>query len=544
MRTPRPFHTTLLLIAIPAALFTSAQSPQKPDAATAAWWAQTVALSNDSMEGRDTGSEAHERAAKYVAAQFAAAGLKPAGDNDTFFQRVPMHQIDLDTAHSSVTVSGPNPPGGYVAGSVFSGPLRLLYETTLVPRKSLPPSLSGELIFTGYGMVDPSINLKDKIAVFYNNTLATFSPAEHEAFVARRIHSLQQAGAIAIVSIDNPAAIEPTHWPAAYARAVTIESDTATPTSANQPIILRVSAEAAGALFAAVNPPYLFSQPHPFPELLTHAKAGDPLESFPLFAKLDIKLATTSKEISSPNILAILPGSDPKLASEYVALSAHLDGYGYGTPVLGDNLYNGTLDDAAYVALLIELAKDLQHRAPARSLLFCIFTGEEKGLLGSAYFTQHPTVPKESIVANMNLDQLRPIFPLNILTMEGLTDSTLGDTVRTVAAPFKIEIRPDLEPERNLFRRADNYNFVRIGVPIAAFVFGYDKGSREEVIYRDWYARRYHKPQDDIKTPIHWDAAGKFNRFYAALTLSVANAPTRPQWLPSSPYSPHQRTAQ
>jgi Zn-dependent M28 family amino/carboxypeptidase len=128
--------------------------------------------------------------------------------------------------------------------------------------------------------------------------------------------------------------------------------------------------------------------------------------------------------------------------------------------------------------------------------------------------------------------------------MEGLTDSTLGDTVRAVAAPFKIEIRPDLEPERNLFRRSDNYNFVRIGVPIAAFVFGYDKGSPEEIVYRDWYARRYHKPQDDIKTPIDWDAAAKFNRFYTALTLAIANATARPQWLPASPYSPHQRTGQ
>jgi Zn-dependent M28 family amino/carboxypeptidase len=128
--------------------------------------------------------------------------------------------------------------------------------------------------------------------------------------------------------------------------------------------------------------------------------------------------------------------------------------------------------------------------------------------------------------------------------MEGLNDSTLGDTVRAVATPLKIEIRPDLEPERNLFRRADNYNFVRIGVPIASFVFGYDKGSPEEVVYRDWYARRYHKPQDDIKTPIDWAAAAKFNAFYKSLAVAIANAPTRPQWLPASPYAPHQSPAQ
>jgi Zn-dependent M28 family amino/carboxypeptidase len=372
------------------------------------------------------------------------------------------------------------------------------------------------------------------VVVFFNNIPAELAPADHETYAGRRIRALTQAGVATILSIDNPSAIEPFHWPAAYARSVTLAGTPATSTKA--PILIRVNPASLDALFA--------SSGHNPSDIVTAGGKGAPLATFPLNVTAHIALSTTDSDISSPNILAILPGTNPKLAPEYVALSAHLDGYGYGTPVLGDNLYNGTLDDAAYVALLIELAKDLQHKAPARSLLFCIFTGEEKGLLGSAWFTQHLTVPKESIVADLNLDQLRPIFPLNILTMEGLTDSTLGETVLTVAAPFKIEIRPDREPERNLFRRADNYNFVRIGVPIAAFVFGYDNGSPEEVIYRDWYARRYHKPQDDIKTPIDWNAAAKFNRFYASLTLAIANAPARPQWLSTSPYSPHQTPTQ
>jgi hypothetical protein len=541
MRTLRPFHATLLLIAIPAAFFTCAQSPQKPDADAMAWWAQTTALSNDFMEGRDTGSGAYERAAKYVAAQFAAASLKPAGDNGTFFQRVPMHQTELDLAHSSVEIITPDPTGSQAGKPLHTVPLKLLEEITMTPHQLVKTSEITKMVFLGYGLELPqppspdAKEFQDATAVFFNNFPADLSPADRATFARRRTELILKAGFTSIVSIDNPAAIEPTHWPAAYARSVVLQF-TAAP-NLHAPLQLRISAEAAAKLFAA-------EPDQPFADILRNGEKGLPLPSFPMHSGLNIEARNIEKDISSPNILAILPGSDPKLASEFVALSAHLDGYGYGTPVVGDNLYNGTLDDAAYVALLIELAKHLQHKAPARSLIFCIFTGEEKGLLGSAYFTQHPTVPKESIVANLNLDQLRPIFPLNILTMEGLTDSTLGDTVRTVAAPFKIEIRPDLEPERNLFRRADNYNFVRIGVPIAAFVFGYDKGSPEEIIYRDWYARRYHKPQDDIKTPIDWDAAGKFNRFYAALTLSVANAPTRPQWLPSSPYSPHQRTAQ
>jgi Zn-dependent M28 family amino/carboxypeptidase len=275
--------------------------------------------------------------------------------------------------------------------------------------------------------------------------------------------------------------------------------------------------------------------------LLSDGGRGAPLPTFALGISARIHLKVAEKDISAPNVLAILPGSDPSLAPEYVALSAHLDGYGFGTPVLGDNLYNGALDDAAYVATLLELAHKLSlpgAEKPRRSLLFCIFTGEEKGLLGSEYFTHHPTVPATQIVADLNLDQLRPIFPLTILTMEGIADSTLGETARTVAARFDIELRPDREPERNLFRRADNYNFVRIGVPIAGFIFGYNPGTPEEAAYRDWYARRYHKPQDDLTTPIDWAAAVKFNDFYRALTLAVANAPARPTWLPNSPYAP------
>jgi Zn-dependent M28 family amino/carboxypeptidase len=122
--------------------------------------------------------------------------------------------------------------------------------------------------------------------------------------------------------------------------------------------------------------------------------------------------------------------------------------------------------------------------------------------------------------------------------MEGIDDSSLGATVKTVAAKYGIEMRPDKELERGLFRRADNYNFVRVGVPIASFIFGYDPGSPEEVVYRDWYARRYHKPQDDLQTPIDWKAAGTFNRFYGDLVVAVANAAERPVWNSASAYAP------
>lgn len=508
-------------------LTASALAQQTPTPAAAAWWHQTTALANDSMEGRDTGTEAYERAAKYVAAQFSAAGLKPAGDNGTFFQRVPMHEVDLDTAHSSVeieTVSG---------AAIGKGSYKLLDQVTLQPSEMLPRNLHAEMVFIGYGddQSGSALDLHNRVAVYFAGVPSSLSAADRQAFAAHRAQRLAASGVAATVAILNPADIEPFHWPAAYARTVTLSG---APVSSSVTPSLRVSAEAAKFLFDHSG--------HDAAILLRDAERGAPLTTFHLHASLVLHLEITAKDISSPNILAILPGSDPALAPEYVALSAHLDGYGYGTPVNGDNLYNGALDDAAYVATLLELARTQAALPPAqrpkRSLLFCIFTGEEKGLLGSAYFTKHPTVPIAGIVADLNLDQLRPIFPLKILTMEGIADSTLGDTARTVAQKYSIELRPDLEPERNLFRRADNYNFVRAGVPVAGFIFGYNRGTPEEAIYRDWYARRYHKPQDDLTTPIDWKAAVTFNDFYRDLARAVADSPSGPRWLPSSPNRP------
>ncbi len=513
------------------ALAASAVAQQTPTPAAAEWWHQTTALANDSMEGRDTGTEAYERAAKYVAAQFAAVGLKAAGDNSTFFQSVPMHQVDLDATHSSVAVETGS---GDSAANVT---LKLLQDVTLQPNERLPKNVRAGMMFIGYGLEtntsEPSLNddEKGKVLVYFAGTPSNLPAAERQNFAARRAQRLASSGAIAIVAVLNPHDIEPFHWPAAYARSVSV-AGASIPGSAIPS--LRVSATAAATLFS--------NSGADLARILSDGERGAPLPNLDLHANLRLHLEITAKDISSPNILAILPGSDPALAPEYVALSAHLDGYGYGTPVLGDRLYNGALDDAAYVATLLELARTQAALPPAqrprRSLLFCIFTGEEKGLLGSAYFTQHPTVPMAQIVADLNLDQLRPIFPLKILTMEGIADSTLGDTAAAVAHKYGIELRPDLEPERNLFRRADNYNFVRSGVPVAGFIFGYNRGTPEEAIYRDWYARRYHKPQDDLTTPIDWQAAVTFNDFFRDLARAVADTPNAPHWLPSSPNRP------
>lgn len=515
------------LCVAPANAVLGAERPAPtPPPPAAAWWERVKVLSGDAMEGREAGSAGYQRAAKYVADEFARAGLAPAGEGGTFFQRVAMRQVDVDPARSTFSV---------VHADGRTEPLAFLHEVTLMANARLPSDLAGPLVFLGYGLdasgaklTEP--DLQGKIAVFFNGTPAHLSPAEAGAFTALRLKLLRTSGAIAMVAIANPANIEPTRWPFAYARAVALAEKPAQP---NAQAAITISAESAAKLFDAS---------HSYAALLQDGKAGKPLPRFALTASLRVHLIVTEKDIVCTNILAVLPGADPALAGEYVALSAHLDGYGFGTPVNGDALYNGTFDDAAYVATLLELARHSANRSkadrPRRSLLFCVLTAEEKGLLGSAYFTAHPTVPLSALVANLNLDQLRPLFPLKALTMHGLKDSTLGETVRGVAATFGIEIRPDLEPSRRLAARVDSANFAAAGVPYASFIFGYDRGSPEEAIYRDWYNRRYHRPQDDLDTPIDWTAAEKFNRFYEALTLAVANAGRRPAWLPESPFAP------
>ena len=219
-------------------------------------------------------------------------------------------------------------------------------------------------------------------------------------------------------------------------------------------------------------------------------------------------------------------------------LTAHLDGYGHGEPVDGDGLYNGTLDDAAYVALIVRLAERRAGRGFRRPIVFAIVTGEEKGLLGSRYFVEHPTLPLSRIAGNINLDQLRPIFPLELLTVHALDDSTLGDDARAVATSMGIEVQHDPEPERRLLMRTDHWNFIRAGIPATNFVFGYKPGTKSEEIYRQWYRTGYHKPQDDLALPMDWKAAADFNRFFYTLTERVADKDTPPQWKPDSKLKP------
>lgn len=481
-----------------------AAAPKDPD--TRAWWDLIATLSSDAMRGRDTGSPEHHRAAELVAERFKAAGLQPMGDNGVWLQRVPLHEVRVETDGTRFQiVTAGKPPR----------PLRFLEDISIRAVSTLPDTIDAPMVFRGYCGADAiTPDVVGKIVLCFGARRKNMGSDE------ARIAATSAAGAAGILIIDDTGfTIEPPRWPVAYARTITLRDGKEAPVATAMPI-MRLNPEALPAVLAASG--------RNAGTILADAVAARPLPSFDLGHRLIAELTTSTRDFASENILALLPGTDPALGKQTIVINAHLDGYGIGTPVNGDGIYNGAFDDAAYVATLIRLAETRNGKGYRRPLLFAVFTGEEKGLLGSRWFVEHSTVPKPEMVASITLDAIRPLFPLKILTLIGSDKSSLAAKVERVAAAMGIVIRPDREPERGMIRRTDATPFLAAGIPSVAFMFGYDPGSREEAKFRQWYRIRYHKPQDDITQPIDFKAAADFNRFFAELTADVADADAPP----------------
>ncbi len=486
--------TAIAVLMLGSAADARRDAPRDPD--TRAWWAITGELSGDAMAGRDTGSPGYDRAAALVAAKFAAAGLTPAGENG-WYQQVPMNEIAV--RRSTIAVG--------------KRPLRLLYDLALSLGDAMPTTIDAALAYRGYCGADAMGDVRGKLVICHGTHRDGLPDG------GAREAAVRAGGGIGMLTIADPGfAVEPPRWPYAYSRTVTFadaKPDTDT--------FVRMTLNAA-ALGTLIGPARRDAA-----TLIAKGSAGQPLPSFELADQFRATFTLARRRIRSPNVLGLLPGTDPALADQAIVLSAHLDGYGRGEPVHGDGLYNGTLDDAAYVALLIREAQRLRGKGLRRPILFAAFTGEEKGLLGARWFVAHPTIPKARIAADINLDQLRPIFPLKLLTVHALDTTTLGEDVRAVATGLGIAVQRDPEPARNLLRRADHWPFLQAGIPATAFVFGYQPGTTSEAIYRRWYKTGYHKPQDDLDQLIDWQAAKDFNRFFYALVARVAGQDAKPR---------------
>ena len=492
-------------------------SPAGTDADTVAWWTITGELSGDDMEGRDTGSAGYDRAAKYVVDRFAKAGLKPAGESGTWLQTLLLKEVRVEKTGTSFQIAL-DPSSNNVQVVID---LPFLRQITVRPSAELPTKLDAALAFRGYCSAAEMGDVRGKVVVCFGNRRAGLPGA------GDRMRAASEAGAVGLINIDDPGfTIEPSRWPEAYARSITFRD--AGPPAYPKLVVMRLAADSANVVLGG-------DQAR---EILRAGAASQPLPSFDIPANLRATFALSRREFTSDNVLGILPGTDPKLAKEIVLVSSHLDGYGYGEPVNGDGLYNGAFDDAAYVATMIRLAEQRAGKGFRRSVLFAVYTGEEKGLLGSTWFASHLTVPKQDLAAVINLDQLRPLFPLKILTMHAIDDTTLAGNVRKVAAGMGIEIRRDLEPERNLNQRTDHFPFLRAGVPATNFVFGFDPGTEAERRYREWHQVRYHRPQDDMSQPLDWGAARDMNTFFYRLTEDVAQADERPAFVAGSQWGP------
>jgi Zn-dependent M28 family amino/carboxypeptidase len=494
------------------------------------WWEHVQFLADDSLEGRETGSEGLRKAEAYVVDHLKKAGLQPAGV-DGFYQPVKFVSREIVEQDSS-------------AGLVFDGktePLLLgedAYFNTRLPLAQ--EEISAPLVFVGYGLKIPETNyddlagldLKGKIVVYLAGSTAETPTAlsAHYQTIGERWKPLQEAGAIGIIGIPNPASMD-IPWSRMSANRAHPSMDLVGAEFDEAPGIktsLTYNPARAEKLFVVSG--------HTFAEIAALGKDRKPLPHFPLNVSLKAHAVVKTASVESANVVAKLSGSDPVLKNEYVVLSAHMDHVGIGAPINGDRIYNGAMDNASGVAVLLDIAASWKAKEahPRRSILFVFVTAEEKGLLGSKYFAAHPTVPRSSMIADVNIDMFLPIVPLKVLKVQGLAESDLGDRAREAAQAFEVRVQADPQPLRNAFIRSDQYNFIRHGIPAVKLDVGFDPGSPDETIFKDWLTARYHAPSDDLQQPVDRSTAATYEEIIRQLLISTANADAPPRWKPDS----------
>lgn len=516
----------LFVLALLAATPLFAQTSSRKDVGSQ-WWEYVKVLADDKMEGRETGSPGMKRAADYVVSQLKEDGLEPAGDKETYFQTVKLVQRSLDESQSSLELIRAGKAEKITLGD----------QASFGTRVDLAPSLTAPLVFVGYGLKVPEANyddlagvdLKGKIAVYITGAPSEIPAdlASHYQSTSERWKSLKAAGAVGTLGIPNPAAMD-----------IPWDRQKLSRLHPTMKLADKSLLETAGwKMSIGWNPAFadmIFEgSGHTAAELFALVKDKKRLPAVKL-ADLKVKAKTklNYSNVESFNVVAKLPGSDPKLKDENVVLSAHLDHLGIGEPINGDKLFNGAMDNGSGSAMILTIANHLkqQNLKPKRSIIFLFVTAEEKGLLGSNYFANRPTVPFKSIVANINMDMFNPIFPSKIFMVRGMNESTLGDWAKKAVEDTGSTAILDPKPQRNSFIRSDQYNFIRAGIPAVVLGTGYEIGSREEKLADTWLKERYHAPSDDLNQPVDLETAGTYAEILQNLLIRAGNEEERPHW--------------
>jgi Zn-dependent M28 family amino/carboxypeptidase len=475
-------------------------------------------LASDTLEGREPGTPGFEVAAEYVRAQFSSAGL------DVSYQTVPLRAAKMDAEVSTLTVDG----------------------KPLVHRKDclISPSFAHEtadvtapVVLAGFGVTAPELKYDDyrdvdangKVVLMISGSPKTF-PNDQRAFysafdVKRRNAAAHGAVGVLMVSSitdEERYPFEKRAQQSGILPMVVLGPDGKPVDMVGQ---VRVTATlnraSAAALFAGT--------PATLDAVLAQAEKGIGT-SLPLGKNVSGHTVTHFSDLKSQNVVGTLKGT----TDEYVVVSAHLDHLGNHPPANGgDGIYNGAYDNASGTACLIEIAREMARGPkPKRSVIFVAFTGEEKGDRGSRYFATFPPVPKQKIVADINMDMFLMLYPVGDVVLLGGEHSTLGASAAVAAKASGFDISPDPYPEEVRFIRSDQYSFVEEGIPAIHIKPG--NKSRDAAIdgaqvTRDWLRNVYHTVRDEMSQPIDFASGARYAETNLRLLRAIANGP-RPEW--------------
>lgn len=490
-------------------------------------------LAADLLEGRATASRGYDIAAAYVASQFRQAGLQPAGDEQSYLQRVPLLEAT------------PVLPGSSAALVREDDTYTFEYGTHYLPNadfSSASSTLSAPLVFAGFGVDAPeldhddfaNVDVKGRIAVIFSGAPAQF-PNDKRAYYSweeRKLSTLVDRGAVGVIMVDSTADAKRTPWERRVAMSWTPQmrwlDEAGVPRNAFPALKLRFrfNHDAATQLFETA--------PSNFASVLAVSEEGTP-QGFALPGMLTLSATTGLRKTESANVVGLLPGSDPQLKREYVVVTAHLDHLGRGAAVNGDSVYNGAHDNAVGMGIMLEVARALHasNAKPRRSVIFVAVTAEEKGLLGSDFFASQAQMQDQTLVANINVDMPLTFAPVADFVALGAQHSTLGSSARQAVAAQGYRLSADAAPEQVKFIRSDQFSFIRRGIPAVVLSAGYqpkNPGVDLDELRQQFLTSHYHQPSDDLSLPIDYPTAAELARINLRIALAVANAPAAPRW--------------
>ncbi|MEO8216164.1 MAG: M28 family metallopeptidase [Acidobacteriota bacterium] len=494
-------------------------------------------LASDLLEGRGTGTRGFDLAAQYVSTELASYGLSPAGTDGGWFQTVSFRKAVLQPATSGLTLTRKG----------TSQPLKYGDEVLIAADyKRTKTEVSAAVVFVGFGISAPdqnyddylTVDVKGKVVAMLGGAPPSFPSTERAYYSSGATKSDNAAahGALGIINIATPPEMVRSPWERRVRGAKAggmhwVGADGAPGNGRDEiKVSALITADAAKKLFAGSS--------HSAESVFDAALHGAP-GSFPLQCTAALRQSSVHEDARSENVAGMIRGSDPKLRDQYLVYSAHLDHLGISEPVKGDSINNGAYDNGSGVAVLLELARAFASltQPPKRSIIFLAVTGEEKGLQGSDYFARFPTVPKSSIVADINMDMFLMLYPFSDAVPFGGEHSTLGEAVQRAASVMGLEVSPDPAPEEVRFVRSDQYSFVKQGIPAVKINPGFKTGNPDidgEKLTRDWLHNIYHTPQDNPDQKMDLESGVKFAKLNFLIGMDVANTIERPAWKPGS----------